>query len=147
MKTSSVGRRGGCNRGNLLRVKTRVEVAPRGPGVRCEAPGCHRHTNDGKPYCIDHLDHLPYPAMLMEREREREREGVAARGGRVRSDGLLAQELLWYLQHIDPCQSARRIGQRLGAPHEALVQIAHKYPDVIRVGKNQRGNAVLTLVA
>lgn len=31
----------------------------------CEAAGCLEHTNEGKPYCTEHVDRHPYVAALL----------------------------------------------------------------------------------
>jgi hypothetical protein len=38
--------------------------ASRKPGDPCEVPGCAVPTREGKPYCIDHIEHMPYAAAL-----------------------------------------------------------------------------------
>jgi len=44
----------------------------------CHAPGCGHPTTERKPYCIIHLDRLPYVKDLQAQLAEREAEEVAA---------------------------------------------------------------------
>lgn len=36
-------------------------IGPRDP---CKADGCHKLTNGGKPYCIKHIERMPYVAAM-----------------------------------------------------------------------------------
>lgn len=75
-------------------------VGPRRPSGRrlCRAPQCRRRTTERKPYCIDHLDRLPYVRWLRRELAERAAEASAAArpGGSwaVREDGSCARDIV-----------------------------------------------------
>jgi len=35
-----------------------------GPREMCMADGCHSTTNGGKPYCLEHIDQMPYVVSM-----------------------------------------------------------------------------------
>lgn len=37
------------------------------PSVRCCADGCRKWTSGGKPYCLHHVDRMPYVLALLAR--------------------------------------------------------------------------------
>ncbi len=93
--------------------------------VRCEAPRCSQRTRDGKPYCPEHVELLPYvqelQAALAEQQAEQRR--VASRGARaVDPDGLTARELLLQLDLYGD-----RTVERLARDLQLDVDLVHAY--------------------
>jgi len=43
------------------------------PRGRCAVARCARSTNGSKPYCVEHIDQMPYVAGMSKRERRRPR--------------------------------------------------------------------------
>lgn len=64
----------------------------------CHVDGCGRPTTERKPYCIEHIDRLPYVQELQAQLAHRDAEEVAAssrRGWRaVDTDGSRAREII-----------------------------------------------------
>lgn len=76
-------------------------VSDRRPAPKCEADGCHETTRNGKPYCTEHVELLPYVNRLMEQleQRDAELDRVSKRGPRmVDPQGITAQEILLQLK-------------------------------------------------
>ena len=60
-----------CRPRPLRIVMPLASPGPQGSGRRpCEYEGCDRAASGGKPYCGDHLHHIPYAAELFRREAE-----------------------------------------------------------------------------
>jgi hypothetical protein len=83
--------------------------------VECTAPGCHQLTTGRKPYCLDHLDNLPYVHWL-KTELERRRSGAATGSMDAVADivehlevhgavtlGALAREVQMPMKRLDSC--------------------------------------------
>jgi hypothetical protein len=67
----------------------------------CEEKGCRRSTRNGKPFCSDHVEKLPYATNLVDqlKAQEVEIEEVRVRGSRVVDvEGLTSQEILSWLR-------------------------------------------------
>ena len=76
-------------------------ISDRRPAPRCEAAGCTETTRNGKPYCTNHVELLPYVNRLIDtlEARDAELERVAKRGPRsVDPQGITAQEILLQLK-------------------------------------------------
>ncbi|MEZ6187370.1 MAG: hypothetical protein R3F62_20455 [Planctomycetota bacterium] len=76
-------------------------ISERRPAPRCEAEGCQETTRNGKPFCTNHVEHLPYVADLIDTldARDAELARVQRRGARcVDPTGITAQEILLQLK-------------------------------------------------
>ena len=61
-----------------LRRAARSGRRPLQAREHCHVPGCSHPTTERKPYCIDHLERLPYVRELQEQLAQRDAEEVAA---------------------------------------------------------------------
>lgn len=78
-------------------------------GGRCEVSACDAETTKRKPYCLEHLDKMPYVVAVRARADERAREmRAASRGESISATGELARDALLAL-----ALGARRLA-RLG---------------------------------
>jgi hypothetical protein len=78
----------------------------------CHVPGCGRATTERKPYCIEHIDRLPYVQELQAELAHRDAEEVAAasrRGWRaVDTEGSRAREIIDQLA-VKGAQTPKRL--------------------------------------
>lgn len=70
---------------------------------------CKTRTTEGKPYCIEHLDNLPYAAKLMAERQERDDEEAVAMGSwrKVDTKSSRSQEILCQVAHGGAMTPAR----------------------------------------
>jgi hypothetical protein len=78
----------------------------------CHVQGCNRPTTERKPYCIDHLDRLPYVKELQDALGRRDDEEMAAVGRKgwraVNPDGSRAREIIDQLA-VKGAQTPKRL--------------------------------------
>lgn len=67
---------GGSGRRRVSRRPPR-DPRDRQPRDRCRAGGCERATTERKPYCIDHLELMPYVANILKQLAERDAQDAA----------------------------------------------------------------------
>ena len=79
------------------RLPTTAELRGHETGF-CRARGCQNATSDRKPYCVAHLDRLPYVRQILQELARREAEATAALGTRrqlvLDPAGTCAREIL-----------------------------------------------------
>jgi len=78
----------------------------------CDIKGCHNETSDKKPFCIAHLDRLPYVQNLEKNLLDREHELVSAANNtrpRIKIDGIICRDILAALHHYGP-MSDKKLG-------------------------------------
>ena len=76
-------------------------ISDRRPAPKCEANGCNETTRNGKPYCTEHVELLPYVSRLIDQldERDAELNRVLRRGPQhVDPQGITAQEIILQLK-------------------------------------------------
>lgn len=73
----------------------------------CSAQGCERHTTNGKPYCLDHLDQLPSVQAVRATLARVEAEDTAAARGEASVDAVRAQDVVVRLRCFGACSPAR----------------------------------------
>jgi hypothetical protein len=81
----------------------------------CEMDECRRATREGKPFCSDHVDHLPYVQQVRQRIADRTNEvlAVAQKGSRaVDPYGPIARDILLTLW-INGERSVARLAREL----------------------------------
>jgi hypothetical protein len=83
----------------------------------CQAKGCLQTTTANKPYCLDHLDELPYVRQLMAEIARRE-----ASGGDLDPKGPEADELLLQLS-VHGAMTLPRLGREIEIPPERLLRL------------------------
>lgn len=90
--------------------------------THCDEEGCSRATREGKPYCSEHVDRLPYVQTLMDRiaDKEAEEDRVAKRGIRaVEISGLTAREILLALW-VNGERTVARLSRELNLEFETV---------------------------
>ena len=111
----------------------------------CEA--CGRPTREGKPFCPDHVEELPYVASLLCElaAQAAEQQAVSKKGaGAVDVDGTTARELLHLLQLHGP-RTVQRLGRELNIKPALVADYARALAAVGRVilGRSRRGKVLL----
>lgn len=99
-----------------------------GPDLRraCQTPACAESTTGGKPYCLAHLNELPYVAALRARLRAFE-EDAADESRPVNLQGPVVREIRCLLQDgprtLEDLAARLGITRRVAARHvEAMVE-------------------------
>jgi hypothetical protein len=108
-------RKGGRSR--RVRCRQRRAKWTAGPArLPCGVSGCKNDTTERKPFCVDHLDHLPYAKKvigLVTRVTD-ELSATKARGRRaVAIDGIVAKDILAEIQQkgaVSPQSLHMRLG-------------------------------------
>jgi len=89
-------------------LRTRAHTPPKATPRYCEAPGCGAPTRRSKPYCPGHVGFSPHAyAVMGELETARAEAAHVLAGGRAGSEGLLAREVLAYLQRHGAATAGR----------------------------------------
>lgn len=113
----------------------------------CSVFGCTVHATNGKPFCIEHLDRLPYAASVSAAATQREREVEDAARGIAPADAAVAQDVHeWLLEHplAPPGDMAHAIGVSL-AVAERFLEALERAGRVERVelpDRNRLGHTV-----
>lgn len=115
------------------------------PATPCAA--CGRPTREGKPFCPDHVEELPYVASLMCElaAQAAEHQAVSKNGaGAVNVDGTTARELLHLLQLHGP-RTVQRLGRELNIKPGLVSDYARALAAAGRVilGRSRRGKVLL----
>jgi len=113
----------------------------------CRIIGCNRHTKNGKPYCVNHVESNPYVSHVLSviSDRKHEEEIVARRGWTaVNIDGSIAQEILQFLR-VNGARSLKRLSRdlRRDSKLQAMYCVALTKAGLINVSKNKRGGLIL----
>lgn len=82
----------------------------------CRVETCTKGTAEGKPYCIDHLDLLPYVAKLRQGVEQRDRELAAAERGEVAVDSSIAADLLEWMRENPGAKPTADVARAVGMP-------------------------------
>ncbi len=116
----------------------------------CDIPGCTESTREGKPYCPNHVDCLPYVQEVLSRlaERDAQDEAVSKRGPRAVDveSSLTVQEILLHLELHGPRTEERLVrevnidAKTLGGYLRALVK-----RKIIKLGHTKRGSVLVKL--
>jgi len=120
----------------------------RGPRP-CSLAGCEQRTQEGKPFCVGHVDHNPYvrDVMAVIAAADQERALVRRRGSRaVDPEALTSREILRELRVHGACSPAR-LARRLGLDLELLrVYLrALARERALRLSSRGRGQVVVPL--
>lgn len=116
----------------------------------CSAANCARATREGKPFCSEHVERLPYVQGLLDQlaAREDEEDRVRKRGTRaVDPNGLTAREILLSLW-VNGDRTVARLARELNMDFETLkVYVAAlKRKGLVTVKPTRRGAGIVTLV-
>ena len=84
------------------------EATYRPTTIHCQAYRCKTATTGGKPYCHDHIRHMP---LVQQVERELADYERLSRTGRIKPDDVIAQEILAILS--EGLLSSARIARRM----------------------------------
>ena len=110
-------------------------TAPR----RCEYPECDQNTRQLKPYCMDHLDEMPYVQQLQVVERMKAEETKRVlNGGRFPKQSYWLDEINEYLK-IQGAKTEKAIARDLQVPAGIMrsaitVMIGRKMVESVRYG-------------
>ena len=116
-------------------------LAPRStrPRLLCEADGCAQATSERKPFCADHVEHMPHVILLKARMRKRAREL-----SRPTAKSSIAKEILARFRLEATSSTPRALSVWLGIPELA----AGKYTEILlRKGLLKRAKGRLSLAA
>ena len=97
--------------------------------MACGAQGCEKRGHLDKPYCVDHLLSMPYPASVWA---TLEADEAERRAGRFSREGVAAQDLRAY--------AAERLEQGLplrlrGAAKFMRLTLEHEIEALVRLGE------------
>ena len=115
----------------------RGESRGRRPGdgnkVPCTEPGCENQATGRKPYCIDHLDKLPYVANLKSllqvvNEEEVEADSLRPKFRHINVEGVRCQEIIDQLQlgAVSPKRLALKIAMKPSVCDNYLRRLKHE---------------------
>lgn len=90
-------------------------------GPPCEIKSCSGRTVGDKPYCLDHVQLMPYAAKIQQREESREAE-VAT--GTPPIDGFVSQDLLAAIKLNQ--SSIPALARDLRVPHAVVVDLVDR---------------------
>lgn len=115
------------------------------PATLCQA--CGGPTREGKPFCPDHVEELPYVASLLCElaAQAAEHQAVSKNGASaVDVDGTTARELLHLLRLHGP-RTVQRLGRELNIKPALVADYARALAAVGRVilGRSRRGKVLL----
>lgn len=118
--------------------------------THCDQAGCSQATREGKPYCSDHVEELPYVLQVQARIEAREAElaAVSKRGARaVDVHGIVAREVLCSLW-IHGERSVARLARELNVEFELLLLYISRLrkAKMITQTSPRRGAGQVTLV-
>lgn len=123
----------------FIEALTRVSANPtrrRRGSARCYGPPCEYEdahskctgkTVGNKPYCLDHVNLMPYAAKIQARETERERE-ITKKGGPP-INGFVSQDLLGAIKLNQ--SSIPALARDLRVPHKVVGKLVEK---LVKVG-------------
>lgn len=120
-------------------------------GGACRVPGCGARCTFGKPFCEEHVEHMPAAAAIAAVERRRVTEELAAgRGQPPPADGPLARDVLAALTWLGGGPlGAGVLGREAGFRNERGLEAVGRALEAvgkIRVGRTERGSVTLELV-
>jgi len=88
----------------------------------CNFVGCMAPTTGNKPYCLDHLEEIPYVRRLLDELARRERDSLRARAeNKVDIEGPSASEILHQLEVHGPL-TAGRLAREVELPPTELAR-------------------------
>ena len=90
-------------------------------GPPCEIKGCTGRTVGNKPYCLEHVQLMPYAAKIQDREEAREREIESKSGAPI--DGFVAQDLMGAIKLNQ--SSIPALARDLRVPHDVVEALVH----------------------
>lgn len=118
----------------------------------CDAPGCVERTREGKPYCPDHVDHLPYVQELLVAlaDREAQDEAVQKRGARAvdMEASLTVQEILLHLE-LHGARTEERLVREINLDAKTLDGYlkALAKRKIITFGRTKRGSVTVKIAS
>jgi len=83
----------------------------------CSHPGCRESTTANKPYCLEHIDELPYVKQLLQEIARRE-----ATGGETDPTGPDAADVLRQLD-VHGAMTLPRLAREIELPPERLMKL------------------------
>lgn len=99
----------------------------------CKIRDCPNDTSEKKPYCLEHLDRLPYvmrlEAELKAKEKEIAKAGTKNGWRHVKSNGLVCQEIVELLKNkgaMSPAQLAKSIEIKISSVTNYLTHLEKK---------------------
>jgi hypothetical protein len=99
------------------------ETAQRSASVNCEV--CGALTRSAKPFCLEHIDHMPYAegvlSVLEQRETEKKRLNA---GKTIPVDGFICMETIAYLEQQGSV-SLRRLSRDMKLTHDGAEVLAN----------------------
>jgi hypothetical protein len=127
----------------IAKVALKYDTSGRRDTRHCELRGCKRATTGRKPFCTDHIEHMPQVRWLRDelQRREDEWEAVRRRGARaVKMEGTTAHEVLQYLK-VHGSRTIRRLAKDLSMDLELVTPYVNalRRKRKVRVTENKRG--------
>jgi hypothetical protein len=135
----------------IARIQERLGARAGRDTRHCEEFGCKKATTGRKPFCVEHVERLPYVQELQDRilDRQDEWEQVRSRGARaVDPSGLTALEIHQYVRVHGPC-TIKRLAKDLSLSRSLLESYVRVLSSrrLLRVTENKRHVPVLHYVA
>ena len=130
-----------------MKIRDRTERSPKersGPLSECRVRGCPKIPSERKPYCLEHLDQLPYTQQLQANLQTQETElSRAPRNAKIIDlRGVIAQEILSELGKKPLTQA--KLGQTMQINKPAIAAYVRRLKnagiikEVTTVGKKGR---------
>jgi len=121
----------------------------RSPSTRGECGICKAQTREGKSYCPEHIERMPYVSAISQEIKERRKWRAEARCNphEISPDGPLATEVLIYIT-VDGPMSIDRLARMLDVDTKLALSVARALRRVnkARITKGRRGAKVVSLI-
>ncbi len=114
----------------------------------CQCSGCGAPTRDGKPFCIDHIEAMPYAKWLIAIVEQRDAHiGAINQGNRVELDQRMAGEILAVIVSAGTI-TPQRIAHICGFPYRVVTVYVESLVAAgkLTAGKTRRGSPIVKLI-
>ena len=111
-------------------------------GPECLEPGCYKRTREGKPYCSEHLDRIPYVARIMEEHAARKKEAEEGPKG----DSHYIDDIIILLTHSPRTTDGLAKDLRIPKPIVQQIIMIMRRKKIVRLGKTFRHLTIVELL-